>query len=206
MAFSGDAVAAEQENTITLHIHELRPDVSAQRSLAQIRLSDYFFDRLVQLIAQHFRLHGKAGPDDVANSVLRIAFQGIEEGRYQEFHCREDLWALLVTIAGHKAQNRIRDENRQRRSPGTVISAEGLETAKDSSADPVQSAMLREQCQRLIDLLPPDKPELRRIVHWKVDEHLSNREIAERLDCSEEKVRRQVLYIRSLWKRELRDG
>jgi len=194
-------MAADDQHSITVHIQNLKPGADAGKTLAELRVSEYFFDRLVAVIARHFRLHGRVGPEDVANSVLRIAFDGMERGEYVQFDCRENLWALLTTIAVRKALNRVRDESRRRRNGGA---GPLVEDVADPRPDPARTAEVQEQCRRLFAVLGDDA--LRQIARWKVEDDLSNREIARRLGRAEETVRRQVLLIRSLWKREINDG
>jgi RNA polymerase sigma factor (sigma-70 family) len=189
------------KGSITLQIDQLLLGPTDGKSLAGLRVSDYFFDRLVALIDRHFLLRGRTGPEDVANSVLRIAIEGIAEGRYHEFNCREDLWALLVTIGVNRARRRLRDEHRLKRRPPAEAAASPEEPG-DERADPALAAAARDQCRHLFEVLPE---ELRRIACWKAEEDLSNREIAARLGCAEETVRQKVLLIRGLWKREMSD-
>jgi RNA polymerase sigma factor (sigma-70 family) len=190
-----------REDDITLQINHLLLGQTDGKSLAALRVSDYFFDRLITMIDRQFQLRGRAGPEDVANSVLRVAIEGIAEGRYHEFSCREDLWALLTTIAVRRARRRLRDEHRQkRRPPGGA--AESAEEPADARPDPALAAETRDQFRHLFEVLPD---ELRQVARWKTEDELSNAEIATRLCCAEETVRQKVLLIRARWKKELSD-
>src|SRR3954454_15164549 len=100
-----DSEQSRTEIWITQEIRNLCPDAKEDQGQAQVRVSDYFFDRLVTVLTRKFQLRGEAGAEDIANSVLRIAIHGIQQGHYQDFNCREDLWAFLMTVAVRKALN-----------------------------------------------------------------------------------------------------
>jgi DNA-directed RNA polymerase specialized sigma24 family protein len=202
-----NAHEASQQTSVTQQIVNLL--AREQPSLAQFRLSEYFFGRLVQAIDKQFRLRGKATAEDVANSALRIVFEGIDCGRYQNFTHRHDMWMLLLTVAVRKAMNRIRDELRhdgqaRREADATVPDSEDcafLEQLADAAPAPALVAEVEERCQNLLSLLPDD---LRQIAEWKLARY-DHKEIAGKRGCSVRTIEVKVCRIKSIWKQALHD-
>lgn len=200
----------QANEAITQHIAELRRGV--QPTLAKLKLSDYFFERIVQALAQQFRLRGKAGVEDVTNSALRIVFSKMERGEYQTLTDRNDLWKLLLTVAVRKALNKIRDEQRRQPKNGVVLregdlpatergESSPLDQLATKDLDPALAVQAEDQCQRLLDTLPEP---LRQIAILK-GEGLGTAEIAQQMGCHENTIRVKVELIKRMWRGELAD-
>jgi ECF sigma factor len=81
------------------------------------KLWEVYFQRLVGLARK--RLQGAprsaADEEDVALSAFDSFFHRAQEGCFPQLLDRNDLWQLLVLIAGRKASNLAKHERRQRR-------------------------------------------------------------------------------------------
>jgi RNA polymerase sigma factor (sigma-70 family) len=135
--------------------------------------------------------------DDLANSAMCSVIMGIRDGRFQELHDRDDLWALLTCITVHKARNEIAKASCQKRLPpgmNTPLTDELV--APDLPPDLIVRAA--EQFKLLIDLLRTKEAILEPIALWKFEGY-TNDEIAQRLGCSRSKVARKLELIRKTW-------
>ena len=128
-------------------------------------------------------------------------FRALEKGKLTEIQDRDGLWRVLVTITDNKAMDQAKYNNRQKRGDGHVRghsvfldeAGEGIREPPDPSPQFAEEFGL--VCQELLNALRED---LRRIAVWKMEGY-TNKEIAERLGCVEEAVRRKVVLIRSQW-------
>jgi hypothetical protein len=107
-------MSGDGEDSVTQWISDLR---GGDRAQAPRLLWERYFERLARLAQARLAAKG-GGPadgEDVALSVLDSFIRGSAAGRYPGLGGRDDLWRLLVTITARKAQNRRRDEGRQKR-------------------------------------------------------------------------------------------
>jgi RNA polymerase sigma factor (sigma-70 family) len=121
---------------------------------------------------------------------------------------RDELWRLLVTITLRKARNTARNHHRDRRDVARERTISGsddqdsscpgwaLEQMDTSAPSPAEAAVLNEALERRLESL--DNPQLRQIALWRLEGY-SNREIADRLECTERSVERKLERIRSKW-------
>lgn len=63
-----------------------------------------------------------------------------------------------------------------------------------------QSTLLKEECERLLDVLGND--EFRKVALLKVEGYTNN-EIANALQCTRRTVQRRLEFIRTVWSRDL---
>ncbi len=187
------------------HIHTGDPE-------AFQKLWERYFRRLVGLARQKLRgAPGRAADEeDVALSAFDSFFRGARAGRFPQLLDRDDLWQVLVVIAGRKVANLRRDEGRQKRGGGRVRRASDLpaEAAEDGplfaelisrEPDPALAAEVAEEYRRLLTSLPDD--ELRSVALWKMEGY-TNEEIAGKLGRSALAVTRKLRLIRSTWEKE----
>jgi DNA-directed RNA polymerase specialized sigma24 family protein len=185
---------------------------AGDRAEAPRRIWERYFQRLARL-AQAYLYTWRGGPadgEDVALSVLDTFVRGMAAGQYPELGNRDDLWRLLVTITARKAQNRRRDEGRQKRGGGRVIDAAAL-AGPDSDGDdflaqviddeptPEFAAQFADEYRRLFGSLADES--LRVVALLKLEGH-SNDEIAKSLDCGLRTVERKLEVIRKRWTAE----
>ncbi len=142
-------------------------------------------------------------PDDAVQSAFVSFWQRARQGEFR-IADRNDLWNLLGVITVRKARNQARRERADKRGGGRVVS-EGVLTKPDGTPLPLEeaaaalpSADFDLHSEELLNRLDE---ELRtfavlRLMGW------TNREIADRLDCTERKVERKLNLIRLRWENE----
>jgi DNA-directed RNA polymerase specialized sigma24 family protein len=169
-------------------------------------LWERYFHRLVALA--HARLRGApcrgADGEDVALSAFASFCRAASEGRFPDLSDRDDLWALLVTIAARKAADLLARERRRKRGGGKVRGesafgppdGEGLDGVEGAEPTPELAAEAADEVRRLLARLPDE--ELRRIALAKL-EGRTNAEIAAELPCALATVERRLRLIRRLW-------
>jgi DNA-directed RNA polymerase specialized sigma24 family protein len=169
-------------------------------------LWERYFHRLVALA--HARLRGApcgaADQEDVALSAFASFCRGARDGRFPDLFDRDDLWALLVTIAARKAADLIAREHRQKRGGGKVRGESalgppeggGLDAVEGGEPTPELAAEAADEFRRLLALLPDE--ECRQVAVGKL-EGRTNAEIAAQLPCARATVERRLGLIRRLW-------
>jgi DNA-directed RNA polymerase specialized sigma24 family protein len=178
------------------------------------KLWERYFRRLVALTRK--RLQGApryaADEEDVALSAFDSFYRRAREGRVPKLLDRNDLWQLLVLIAGRKASNLAKHERRQRRGGGKVQHASALPDGDGSeqgllfadligrAPEPVMAAQVVEEYERLLDELGDDV--LRSVAVWKLEGD-TNKEIAVKLGRATATVERKLRMIRDAWAKEV---
>jgi DNA-directed RNA polymerase specialized sigma24 family protein len=178
------------------------------------KLWERYFRRLVGLARK--RLRGAPGQaadeEDVALSAFDSFFRRAREGRFPKLLDRNDLWQLLVLIAGRKALYLARHERRQRRGGGKVQHASALPDGDGAEQgplfadligrelEPAVAAQVVEEYERLLDGLDDDV--LRSVAVWKLEGY-TNEEIAAKLGRAPATVERKLRMIRDAWEREV---
>lgn len=179
---------------------------------AAARIWSRYFDRLVRVAGRRLGNAPRriADEEDVAVSVFNGLCQGAAAGRFEQLHNRDDLWALLVAIAGRKAVDQIRRQTSQKRG-GTDLRGEsvfqgGAEVAAgfdgflQGEPTPEFLAIVEEENARLLDMLRDDTQ--REIAQLRMAGH-SNEEIAAQVGISLRSVVRKLGVIREVWSGEL---
>jgi DNA-directed RNA polymerase specialized sigma24 family protein len=196
--------------SVTHWIRELK----AGNHLAAQKLWEKYFHRLVALA--RIKLRNRPGrvadEEDVALSAFDSFFRGAEQGRFPQLSDRDDLWQLLVMIAGRKAAKQVQRECRLKRGGGKVRgdsafavshgSSEietSIEQIVGSEPNPEFAAQVADECRRLLALLEDD--EMRSIAQWKM-EGFTNSEIAQKLGYVTVTIERRLRLIRSIWQKE----
>ncbi len=178
------------------------------------KLWERYFRRLLSLARK--RLWGTpccaADEEDVALSAFDSFYRRAREGRIPNLLDRNDLWQLLVLIAGRKALNLAKHERRQRRGSGKVQHASALLHGDRSEQgllfadligrepEPVVAAQVVEEYERLLDILDDDV--LRSVAVWKLEGY-TNKEIAGKLGRAPATVERKLRMIRDAWAKEV---
>ncbi len=144
------------------------------------------YDRVLAVARQRLRQdphQAVEDGEDVALSALNGLADAAAQGRFERLDDRSDLWRILAAITVKKALQRRRWYNRWKRSgrptaADTVASPERprRETRRDEhgllaravSKEPAPefAAILREQIDHLLDVLPD--PTLRQIAEWRL--------------------------------------
>lgn len=147
--------------------------------------------------------------EDVALSAFKSFCLGAGKGAFAKIDNRDDLWKLLLCIAGRKAQGYVRHQNREKRGGGQIRGESifnneanssreygGIGDFADSSPTPAMMAQFADDAQQLIDMIQDDTVKtvaLLRVEGYSVDE------IAERMKCGKRTVERRLHLIRRTW-------
>lgn len=179
-------------------------DVEAQREL-WVR----YYERLVRLAKNRLRPSERRVLDeeDVVIEAFNAFFQALESNGLSGHENRDDLWRMLVTIADNKAKDLGRQQRRLKRGGGRIRGHSvmvgldddcpgGFEKVPDPTPEFADEFSL--SCEHLLGRLNESQ---RQLAMWKLA-GLTNKEIAQKLGCVEEAVRRKVLLIRSIWEQE----
>ncbi len=188
-----------KSDSVTRWFHEMggSPEESATRLWAE------FSDRLVAVARSNMpRVSGSFDEEDVALSAFNGFCNAAKDGRYAQLNGREELWRLLSVITARKAHERTMAEVALKRGGGRTLHAtnQQLDEHEGSSEDPQLSAIISEELRRLFGLLKD--PELEQLALWKLD-GLTDREAADRLNCSRRSVQRMLRVIRECWQSEV---
>ncbi len=178
------------------------------------RLWESYFHRLVGLARARLQEVPRTAADeeDVALSAFHSFCQGAAQGQFPLLKDRDDLWHLLVVLTARKALHLRRDQRRQKRGGGKVLTEADWQANEDDEttglvqvigAEPTPefAAEVAEQCQHLLGLLGQEGG-LRDIAVLKMEGH-TNQEIAARLGSGLRTVERKLERIRILWQAEV---
>lgn len=186
------------DESVTTALHLLRGgDAEAARFLWT-----RYFPRMVEKARGHLAGLNRAAADE--EDVAQLAFQNfceaVQAGRIPDLADRHDLWRSLMVLTAGKAVEQRRHQTREKRGGGAVAAEAGfLEELAGREPDPAFTALVAEQCGRLLRIL--DDPLLQQIAVRKM-EGFTNEEIADRIRLSPRTVRRQLAMIRKTWERE----
>ena len=199
------------DQSVTVWIQQMK---AGQDGAAQ-QIWDRFFDKLVRVADRKMGSAERrvADQEDVAVSVFESLCIGARQGRFDGLHDRNDLWKLMVAIAGMKSVDQIRRQTSQKRGSGQVrgdsiavgageIPA-GFEQFISQDPTPEFLAELDEQQSQLFGLLPDETQ--RQIATLRMEGY-SNQEIADKLDISIRTVERKLGLIREIWSTALPPG
>jgi DNA-directed RNA polymerase specialized sigma24 family protein len=196
------------EGSVTNWISQLQ----AGDPVAAQKLWERYFQRLVGLARKKLQDAPRRAADeeDVALSAFASFCRNASGGRFPQLADRDGLWRLLVTLTARKACHLRRDEGRQKRGGGKVLSlgqlsgpASGAESALEQivaqEPTPDFAAQVAEEFRRLLECLGDDQ--LRRIAVCKLEGDTDNR-IASKLGCVRATVQRKLSLIRDIWAKE----
>jgi len=195
--------------SVTRLIHLMRSSDTAVRDMAAGMIWQRYFRELLGLARRNLdrRARRRTDEEDVLQSMFRSFC--LRQGR-GDFHLadRNELWRLLVTITLRKARNAGKAQRRGKRDvereqdggcDGGCDSGEmswELQQMDAAGPSPAEAALLNEALERRLESLADSG--LRQIALWRLEGY-SNREIAERLNCTERSVERKLERIRSKW-------
>lgn len=200
---------ADFQHSVSLWIADLkRGDSSAARELW-----DRYFGQLVQVAGRRLGNAARriADEEDVAVSVFDSLCRGAAAGKFSQLADRDDLWRLLVAIAGQKAVDQIRRQISQKRGGkdlrGESVFAtpsdhgpQGFEDFLQAEPTPDMLVVMEEEEGRLMALLTDDSQ--RQIARLRMEGY-GNQEIADRLQISLRSVERKLGIVREIWSREI---
>lgn len=151
--------------------------------------------------------------EDVVLSAMNSFIIGVRGGQLEPRDSNE-LWKLLATITMRKATKYLRQHYAVKRGQGAVRGesvffdfvkpddpSNGLSQVHDRDSLPEVSSTLLEMCEQKYAALTP---ELKEFAQLRLEGY-EQKEIAERLGCSEITVRRRLTQIRERWSEAERD-
>jgi RNA polymerase sigma factor (sigma-70 family) len=171
--------------------------------LATRQVVERFFPRLAGLARKTLSggPQAMADADDAVQSALVSFHQRIEGGQFAEILDRNDLWNVLATMTVHKSLEQLRRQRAAKRGGGKVLdeaalcNVQGEPVPLAETVAQIPSSDFDLYCEELIDMLAD---ELRPIALLRLLGY-RNREIAERLACTERRVERKLALIRLKW-------
>jgi RNA polymerase sigma factor (sigma-70 family) len=195
------------DGSVTRLIQLLRSDDAAERDMAARLIWLRYFRDLLDLARKNLdkRIRRREDEEDVLQSMYKSFCLRQQPGEFDVVG-RDVLWKLLVTITLRKARTAAKRQGREMRdiareqtlpiddetqSAHWVL--EQMDAVGPSSAE---AAVLNDALERRLEALAD--PELRQIALWRLEGY-TNREIADRLDCTERSVERRLERIRSKW-------
>jgi RNA polymerase sigma factor (sigma-70 family) len=196
-----------RDGSVTRLIQLLRSEDSVERDLAARLIWRRYFHDLLELARNNLnrRIRRREDEEDVLQSMYKSFCLRQRRGEF-DLAGRDALWKLLVTITLRKARNVAKKQGRDRRDVAreqTIADRDdgespdwALEQMDAAGPSPAEAAVLNEALERRLEALAD--PELRRIALWRLEGY-TNREIADRLDCTERSVERRLERIRSKW-------
>jgi RNA polymerase sigma factor (sigma-70 family) len=178
------------------------------------RIWERYLPRLLTLARSHLdqRIRILHDEDDVVQSMGGSFFNRLRRGDF-DLADRDALWALLVTITLNKVRNAAdyhlaakRDVRREQALPSSDESRSDAPRQaiilEGTSPTPDEAAALNEALERRLRDLP--EPDLRQVALMKLDGY-TNREIADRIECSERGIERKLSLIRRRWESAVED-
>ncbi len=189
------------EGSITRWVHALRKsgDPDAARELWE-----RYFQRLVAVARREVaKMPERIAYDkeDVALSAFDVFCRGMKDGKYAGVRNRDELWRLLIVITVRKARDRAKRAAAKKRDaiPKSLdgeLTPEEIAGLLSRERDPQLSALMAEECHRLLESLASD--ELEQVAMMKLDGY-KNAEIAEQMGCTRQTVQRRLRLIREIW-------
>lgn len=198
------------DEPVTLWMRQLE---EGQPEAAQA-LWDHFCQKLMTLADKRLspKLRQTYDREDAAVSAFHSLCRVISDRRQTDLGGRINLWRLLVTITERKIANRVRDEQRDKRSLHRTISESCLVNSEERGSgfdrlpgrepSPEFAAEFADLCNSLLESLDDDI--LRQIAQLTLKNHDAN-EIAKTLGVSRRTVERKLLIIRGRWKQRMPD-
>lgn len=193
-----DLSARTSDGSITLFFNQLKLGDEA----AALGLWSHFFPRLTGLARKTLagRPQRVADAEDAVQCVFASFFQHVRAGEF-EIADRGDLWNLLGLITTRKARAQVRRELAEKRGGGRIVEERAL-TGPQGNPLPLDQAAAAAATGdfdlHVVELLECLDPALREIAVLRMLGFL-NREIADRLQCTERKVERKLRLIRLAW-------
>lgn len=183
--------------------------VKAGDSIAVNRIWQHYFDRLVRSVRG--RLYGQnravSDEEDIVLSVFESFYDAAENGRFPDLSDRDDLWQLLLRMAGRKVVDKRRHDQRLRRGGAVKLLSldqtdddERIIEAVGNEPSPEMVMMMQESVEKFFSHLGVGQ--LSDLAGAKLEGY-SNAELALRFDCSERTIERRLHLIREKCQQEM---
>ena len=165
---------------------------------ALLRLHQRYWPQVVRLAQGRLEgsVIGHADAEDIAQTTFISLHDNFKRGRVPNLEDRQQLLALLTHIVACKAANEIKYHLRKKRGGGATQNALALEMlVQDPQYTPLEAAILQDCYAFYLNAIPEP---LRAVAELHLS-GLTNREIAQRLDCVERTVERKLARLRTHW-------
>ena len=182
-------------------------DAAAQRALWQ-----RYFAQLVRLARGHLDVRARRVSDeeDIVASVFESFFRAAKNGRFPDLNDRDDLWRLLLRMTVRKAIDQRRKHGRQKHGGGKLrgesvfgrgqdAELAGIDLVIGDEPSPLLAVQVVEQVEHLLSKLSSERD--RHIAIGKLEGY-TNRELAEKHDCSVRTIEHRLKLIRVKWSRD----
>lgn len=179
---------------------------------ATTQLWNYCFPRLLgysrKKLPEHLRR--VLDEEDVALSAFKSFYMAANRGAFPNLENRDELWKLLLCIAGRKAQSYVRHQLREKRGGGQVRgesifiqegsslsgSGQGIDNFAGKAIPHDVLTQFTDDVTHLLDML---KDETIKTIALLRIEGYTVEEIANRLECGKRSVERRLKLIRQTW-------
>lgn len=193
-----DSTGRDPLGSVTVFFNQLKAGDAA----AAAGIWTHYFPRLAGLARKTLagRPQGAADADDAVQSAFASFCQRTQAGEV-EIADRSDLWNLLGLITKRKALAQTRREMAVKRGGGRVVpegaltGPQGLPLTLDQAAAAMTTGDFDLHVAELLEQL---EPALREFAVFRAM-GFTNREIAQRLECTERKVERKLQLVRLAW-------
>ena len=191
-----------EPGSVTIWVDRMKAGDQAE---AVTQLWKRYFEQLVTAARNHLRGRrgGVVDGEDVALSAFDGFVRAVAAGRFPKLDNRNDLWHVLLVLAGRKAASAVRKETRQKRGGGRVVPVSAVEDSDGRGVEPAateptpaEAAAVGEVVEELLAAL--DDPLMCQIVVLAWEGH-TNEEIAAKADRSRATVERKLKRIREIW-------
>lgn len=178
-------------------------------SAAANQIWQHYFDRLVRSVRRRMNGQNRAISDeeDIVLSVFDSFYAAAEKGRFPDLSDRDDLWRLLLRMAGRKVIDKRRHDRRQRRGGDVRIHSLNADGEDDSVIEaignepsPEMVLSMQESVEKLFSHLGVGH--LCDLAGAKLEGY-SNAELAQRFECSERTIERRLHLIREKLQQEV---
>ena len=196
-------MADRPDGSITHWIQDIK---DGNRDAAQ-SLWERYFTRLVNHARNEMRGANRRVSDeeDVAQSVFATFCRAAENGRYPDLSDRDSLWRLLIKMTVDKSIDHRRKASAKKRGGANVRGESAFRPSSQDESNamaevigdeptPEFVAVMSEQVTALLELL--DRDDLKKLAIAKLEGY-TNKEIAERENCSERTIERRLNLIRT---------
>jgi RNA polymerase sigma factor (sigma-70 family) len=173
-----------------------------------------YFPKLMRVIENKLRNSPKRAVDgeDIAQNAMFSLFRGLQEKKFDSVANRDELWALLVTITARKVTHERRRALAKKRgegatrgesvfmAAGNVDDNYGINQILDENQMPDSASRVLETYEELLPQIGDEKT--LKTVMLRM-EGFTNREIAEKMECSVSRVEQRIAKIRKAWQTEI---
>jgi DNA-directed RNA polymerase specialized sigma24 family protein len=191
-----------EPGSVTIWVDKMK---AGDHDEAVAQLWKRYFEQLVTAARNHLRGRrgGVVDGEDVALSAFDGFVRAVAAGRFPKLNDRNDLWQVLLMLAGRKATMAIRTEMREKRGGGRVVPVSAVEDSDGrgperaaTGPDPAEAAAVGDVVEELLAALDDALMRQVAVLAW---EGYTNEEISVKVDRSRATTERKLRRIREIW-------